>query len=294
MSAIQITTENNTLSVRFQPCTREPLSWKEELYAAARDVASRATKPLWLCASGGTDSEVMLHAFFDQGINFSVLTLEHTGSTNEHDIRRARAWCRKYAVHQKIVPLDISVFFEKEIPAYIADGYASYQLLRYIQLKLMETAEELGGFAVIAAGRQHYRVAAGTDNPVPNDVFLEFTSGHAVPLEWCKRHAASHEPYFMYRTPELCLSYPRIPLIRFALDNPDMLKQPLSAITFKRLVMLHNWPALRARTRFHGFEKIIPQTIAVKRLIREKTGDNLSNVRLSVPEFMAQLTANHS
>src|SRR5262245_17479653 len=69
----------------FVPCTREPKNWKEEIYAAARQIGSTVTKPLWLCSSGGIDSEVMCHAFFDQQIPFSVLTIEHKAGTNTFD-----------------------------------------------------------------------------------------------------------------------------------------------------------------------------------------------------------------
>ena len=59
--------------VRFEAATRKPLAWKEELYATAREITKTSNgRSLWLCSSGGIDSEIMCHAFHDQGINFSV------------------------------------------------------------------------------------------------------------------------------------------------------------------------------------------------------------------------------
>ena len=51
--------------LRFLSCTREPGTWKEELAAAARAIAQKADRPLWICSSGGLDSEIACRSFYD-------------------------------------------------------------------------------------------------------------------------------------------------------------------------------------------------------------------------------------
>src|SRR5438874_953783 len=94
------TGNTDTLEFYFDPCTRHSQTWKEEIYSAARAIANKTKKPIWICSSGGIDSEVACRAFFDQGINFSVLTIEHEAGTNSHDISYAINWCRARGVHQ--------------------------------------------------------------------------------------------------------------------------------------------------------------------------------------------------
>jgi hypothetical protein len=266
------------------------MTWKEELYAAARSIASKAHKPLWLCASGGIDSEIMCHAFFDQGINFSVMTLAHTDGSNEHDIAHARAWCQKHRVHQEIIRIDMHDFLGSQVPYYTEQGYVSSHLLPYMQIKLMETAGKMGGYAVIAAGKQLYKIDTREEYPSRRDVFLEFTSGHGVPLEWLKRNDATHEPYFLYGSPELCLSYLRIPLIDFALDHPDVFRHPTNTFILKRLVSQQYWPTLENRPKFHGMEKIPAELSVMRKAMKKAAEKQVQTCTLSIPEFTDQLT----
>src|SRR3989344_2464797 len=249
--------EKGSFWVAFDACTREPKQWKAELYAAARKVAARTEKPLWLCSSGGIDSEIMCHAFFDQGIDFSVLTIEHAGGMNKHDIGFAREWCRKHDVAQKIIHLDIQSFIEADIHAYTKQGYIAERIFPYAQLRLLEIVERMGGFAVLGAGEQHYRIDPTTSTPSEDDVFLEFDVGQTVAFEWCAHNNTVHEPFFFYSAPELCLSYVQQPLIQFALSHPDIFRHPTSIYTLKRLVFQSAWTTHKPRPKYHGLEKVL-------------------------------------
>lgn len=290
MSAMHCETKAGKFSVTFHACTREPLTWKEELYAAARSIASKAQKPLWLCSSGGLDSEIMCHSFFDQGINFSVLTIAYGDGTNEHEVEHARTWCQKHGVHQKIVRLDMRGFLEKQVLLYTEQDYISSDLLRYMQIALMETVDAMEGYAVIAAGKQLYKIDSGRAHPSRSDVFLECNSGLGVPLEWLQRNNTSHEPYFLYSTPELCLSYLRIPLIDFALDHPDVFNHPANASLLRRLVSQQYWPTLAHRPKSRGLKNISPDLTALKDALKKRADEHVLRYTLSIPEFTAQLT----
>ncbi len=289
MPAIEFKRTDSSFCTRFRPCTRKPASWKEEMRASALAIASRADRPLWLCSSGGIDSEVMCHAFFDQGINFSVLTLRHASGTNEHDIAYARNWCRKHGVHQKIVSVDMENFFRNEIPAYLQKGFVSFYLIRYLQIKLMEIAESLGGIAVIAGGEQYYDIDREKVTLAPDDIFLEFNAGYKVPFDWIERNTQGHVPYFMFSTPELCLSYLRLPANKFALQHPDVFRQRTSVYTLKRLVFQWEFPLLKPRPKYHGYEKILSLTKVAKGGVRAQYGKD-QIYRLPVVEFEKQLS----
>src|ERR1041385_5473483 len=104
--------------IRFDRCKRNPSAWKEEVYAAARDIAEKTAKPIWVCSSGGLDSEIACRAFYEQNIPFSVLTLEYEGGSNGHDIRFATRWFETHNVKQKIVNIDMQKFLQTCMDTY--------------------------------------------------------------------------------------------------------------------------------------------------------------------------------
>lgn len=283
-------TEGDSFWIRFNPCTREPQRWKEELYAGARSIANRANKPIWVCSSGGIDSEVACRAFYDQGLHFSVLTLEHEAGTNQHDIEYAKKWCRKHGVTQKIVNIDMPVFLTSEVDAYTKD-YIAIHPFRYLQVKLMELVEEMGGYAVLGGGEQVYKADLSKPLITREDLYLSLSNGIAVPLEWCKDNRTSHEPYFHYSTPELCLSYISLPLVSFALNNPEsVFRHTANAFTLKRVVYQSVWTDLEIRTKSHGFEKIMPLVQETRARLRKQFEGQYIPINLPIVSFESQLT----
>jgi hypothetical protein len=276
--------------IRFQPCKREPKSWKEEMYAAARLLANEAgTRPLWLCSSGGIDSEVMCDAFFNQGIHFSVLTIEQTGGTNRHDIEYAIRWCQLHNVAQKIVELDMQKFLSKDIQPYAEQGYISGGMFRYMQIRILEIVESMGGYAVLGGGEQLYYVDDEKKNPGINDTYLNFEQGYSVPLEWCKRNATSHEPYFYFHTPEICLAYQQIPIVAFALEHPDVFLHPFNKYLFKRLVYHSIFPSLEMRLKYDGFENFQELKQAARQNVEKKYDSLIHTCELPISLMRAQL-----
>jgi len=282
--------DDRGFSMRFDPCTRQPKSWKEETYAAARAIANKTKKHIWVCFSGGIDSEVVCRAFYDQGIHFSVLTLEHTAGTNEHDIKYATKWCKARAIEQKIIRIDIQKFFHDEIPEY-TDDYIAGQPFRYLQIKLLELVESLDGFAVLGGGEQLYRIDSPKPDSTISDVYLEFSVDYATALEWCRQNETYHEPYFFFSTPELCLSFLRLPLVQFAIDHPNSVFTHFgNKYTFKRLVYLSVWTDLELRYKYHGFENVMEPLNRSAEMLSAKFGARLQPYRLPVPAFTMQLT----
>ena len=280
----------DSLVFSFDSCIREPCVWKEEIYAAARVIANRANKPIWVCSSGDLDSEIVCRAFFDQGIHFSVLTIEHATGTNHRDIKYAIEWCRVRGVRQKIVKVDMQIFFTKEVDVY-ADRYVAEHPFRYFQIKLMEIVEEMGGYAVLAGGEQVYVVDQSESTIMQEDVSLLCTVGTIAPIEWYKDRTTEHEPHFYFRTPELCLSFMRLPLVAFALNNPEsVFRHSANAHTFKRLVYQSIWTDIEIRYKSDGFEKIRSLEQDAIRRMRRRFGSKLVTYRLPVTVFERQLT----
>lgn len=280
--------ETDSFYVEFERCAREPKSWKEECYAAARAIANRTTKPLWLCFSGGLDSEILCRSFFDQGIHFSVLTIQHTGGTNEHDIAYARKWCKSHDVQQTIVPIDMEKFLALDVPAY-AERFIANHPYHYFQIRLLEVVENFGGYAVLGGGELLFRLDDQGDTLTRQNIYLDFPVGCSTALDWCKANRTQHEPFF-YFAPEVMLSYLRLPMTEFIFSNPSILRHSTSAHVIKKLSYYSVFPDLEGRYKYTGFEKIRPQTLAARTLLEAKFGLRLQNCRTPLDTLLSQLT----
>lgn len=279
--------------VTFAPVTRPVKSWKEEVYEAAQKIGRAANKPLMLSFSGGIDSEVMCNAFFEQGWSFTAVTFEYTDGGNEHDIRYAKEWCRERGVTQEIVRVDMRSFLQSGIDAHMRDGYITGNIFRYLQIEILKFAEKHGGYAVLGGGEQLYITDPSVMAPTKDDVYLSFEIGYAVPLEWCKRNNASHQPYFYFSTPELCRSYLNIPLVDYAVNhNPEIFRNISNRLLFKRMNYQTVWPDMTPRFKYSGFEKMADLRAHAEARLRDHFKDSIQTYSLPVPELRRQLAGN--
>lgn len=274
--------------VSFNACSRPPHSWKEESFAAARAIAEKASKPLFLCMSGGTLSDVMGRAFFEQGIHFSVVTFQHAGGTNEHDVLRAREWCHARGLHHNIVPVDIQKFLREDVGAYAARAYVALHPLRYLQLKLLEFVEEHNGYAVIGSGNPQFFLDAEMSAEKKN-VYLRFGRGQVLPYEWCREKKTVHEPAFFSFAPEQYASYLREPLIAFTFEHPELLRHRANCRSLRNVMVRSLWPDMTAQPSHTGFENIKEETQATITQLRTRFRESLKPYRLPVAELESQL-----
>src|SRR5581483_7096565 len=132
-----------------------------------------------------------------------------------------------HGVAHKIVPIDMREFVERGIGAYVEGSYIADHLFRYFQIRLLETVDAMGGYAVLGGGEQVYYIQE-KDILSAEDAYLKFDPGFAVPLEWCRRNAVAHQPYFYFSSSELCLAYLSIPTVDFVVTHPDIFRHPVN------------------------------------------------------------------
>lgn len=245
----------------FKPVRRSVGSWKTELINTAKRIGKASKKPLYLCLSGGIDSEVMALAFIEAKIPFKVLTLKHQTDTNIHDISYAERFCQDNNLEQIFVEFDPSTFYQK----YISD-YRSVSIFRYLQLLILETVESLGGTAVLGGGEQVYYT-------IDDKIYIKYDPGFVLPLEWCKKNKTIHYPYFHMHNSELLASYMQLDIISMLLDNPFYFKNHHFMSIEKILVYNGYWPNMARRTKYNGFEQIKEQRKLTEIILKEKHRD---------------------
>ncbi len=283
-SALEYDWHGGAFRIRFRPVARAPLTWKEELLASAHTIANEANKPIMLALSGGIDSEIMANSFFGQGINFSAFTLEHVGGTNRGDVERAKSWCFDHGIPHRIVPFDARRFLSTEIDTYMAAGYITGSPYRYFHLRLLETAESLGGYGVVGNGKLDFNHAEGATEP-----HVPLGPPYAAPFEWCAKNGTSHQAFFLMSTPELVSAYIKIPFVAGALDTENAFVNPLNNLALRRFVYQTDWPLIRSRNPFRGFEH---EPVLLRGALQKLTGafkEVNTVVKMPVHEMRAQL-----
>ena len=273
----------------FSHCTRTPFSWMEELEKAAIAIVESTAKPIWICSSGGVDSETVCEIFLKLKLPFKVLTVELVGGKNAHDAVYAKRWCRQNKVEQKIHVLDLQDFVNHELDEYIRDGYIAGELFRYMMVKHMSIVEEMGGFAILAGGEQLYNVDASKKILTAADPYLNVDITYTTPVEWCRRKTLQHEPFFFFSTPEIMLAWLRIPLVDFVLKNPDFFRHPTNRHALKNCVIRYHFPQQQWRNKYTGYENVPELRDMVQKKLQNHFGQRLQKSRLYVSELIRQL-----
>ncbi|MGZ4817419.1 MAG: hypothetical protein ACXVZJ_02270 [Terriglobales bacterium] len=261
----------------------------EELEKAAIALAESTTKPIWICSSGGVDSETLCEVFLRRRLPFQVLTTEFADGKNAHDVAYAKRWCQQNHIHQKLYCLDIFDFVKHEVENYIAKRYAAGELFRYMMVKQMAVVEEMGGFAVLGGGEQLYEVDASKPVLTAADPYLKVDISYTTPLEWCRRNKVRHEPYFYFGTPEIMLAWLRIPLVNFVLNHPDFFRHPTNKHALKNSVIRYHFPQQQWRNKYTGYEQVLNLAGLVRARLEDHFGSRIQKSHLYVSELLQQL-----
>ena len=239
--------------INFNPVTRPPMSWKEEVKNTTLRIAALTDKPLLLCLSGGIDGEVIAKTFLENNIPFSVITAAHVNSTNSHDTVWADAFCKKHNIEQHIVYLDVVDFLNNKIPEYREQGYRSRSIFRYFQLFLFETAKKMDSCAILGGREPSYTTI---NNKICLTLGPEFTLG----VDWCKNNNTINFPYFYLQNPEIMAAYMKEDIIECMLANPDYFKNvKFNESLEKILVYSKYYQNMPRRDKFFGFEPMQKQ-----------------------------------
>ena len=238
----------------FSPVTRDVMSWRDEIINAAKVIGETSTKPLYLCMSGGIDSEVAAMALLEAGVPFKALTLRHMQYTNDHEVAFAIDWCSKHKIELNFLPIDITDFFVRKIDSYIQNGYfggvKTYSIYTYMYM--MEAIHASGGSAVFGMGEPLFRNHDGKMD-------MEFIPYRYTLIEYLRKNPEQqHFPWFFLQTPELLASYLQEPLVKLILEDPGYYNSPIPLwmqSLEKSIIYQRYFPELIRRPKGTGWEK---------------------------------------
>ena len=261
--------------------SRPLMSFRDECIEAARLIGERATKPIIVGLSGGSDSQIACLAFREAKVPFSVVIVRMFDKDNNHindfDIKTAYEFCRVYNIDYIEHSINVDEFYRGQGSEYAA-RYAFTHPNVIVQASTMDFV-----------GPDYCYIMAGGDI-----VFCPYKSGMTpdlqlpripnvlngivnTPVWWygtqpIMQHMIESgfegtSKFFMY-TPELLLSFLKDPVVRDFINAVNPIYEVYISwsipenwwkcfqMLIKPMVTMREWPEMIPARKYTGFEML--------------------------------------
>lgn len=173
---------------------------------AARMIRNSTSDEIWLCMSGGVDSESMARCFLAAGVEFRVAIMRFDRELNWYDIRDAVAFCDRMQIPYRFFDLDVREFYLGGRHFELARKYRCRSPQLTTHLHLMDA---IPGFPVLSwnVTCPYISQTGRASLLVPSDLYFCYERF----LLANKRQGA---PLFFLYSPELFFSFLRLPMMQ--------------------------------------------------------------------------------
>jgi hypothetical protein len=237
--------------------SRKPKNFRDEMIETAKQISvhcAKINKKPMVCFSGGLDSETVLCAFLESGVDFSVGHLQYTPDYNNHDTYWVRKFSNKYNLDLKIYQLDIIKFLSDEETFKSAkNNNARYITTELVPNLMMQCRDNY--FPIIANGEPYlFREETNLQKP-SRWIFKEFE----YMMSWYN-YAQNNEiescPGFYQWSPEITVSFLLDPIMIRLVNN--QLPNKITSRSSKYQIYKNAFPEydLELRKKYTGHEKV--------------------------------------
>lgn len=233
-------------------------NWSQENIRAARLIGEDSKRPVWLCFSGGIDSEVMVRTFLVARVPFRVVILQFENGENQHDVYWALRCCNDLQLQYDCLRLNVKKFLQSAAALAYAD---STQCVAPEMLATMWLIDQLDGFVVLGSG-ECYLAREPQPNYVPGESpYLEkvpwYLHEKEIIASWYKHFLwrnRSGAPGFFQYTSEQVYAFIRDDYVQRLTANQVIGK--LSTLSSKFWIYRRYWPKLQPRQKYTGYENL--------------------------------------
>jgi hypothetical protein len=246
-----------TFKIWYPPCSRTHSQWTEEIKASAIMLSQSVNKDIWICMSGGIDSETVARTFKDLKIPFKAFIAKFNDDLNKHDITYAQRWCEYHNIEYKLFDFNIINFLKVGYKEYISQNLVSNNVFRYFSIELLKQIENMNGFGILGGKSVGLNLLQLPETSSDFSVHDSYDIGSLAPIEWCRKNNLNHCVFFYQTSPEIHKAYLDDPVNQLLIQHPYMLRSGSSNEAAKTLMMRSHFPIAVPRSKFHGFEKIM-------------------------------------
>ena len=234
----------STWTVEIEPPSRAVKSYFEETIIAAEIIWEQRQGPVYLCYSGGLDSEYALSVF--RHLRMPVVPVIMQTQYNTYDMHYAFKYCKAHNIEPLVINLDYDKFIKsgKLLEIALAMECATWQVPANMWL-----CSQLDGTVITGDSPPYLKKK---DN---NWYLVEEEYSHSQ-LNYFKKYNIHGTPFFLNHTAEQMLSFLLDPTIQ--LLGTDQIEGKLGSHSSKILVYNNNESLfhLEPRTKKHGYEKV--------------------------------------
>lgn len=268
--------ETDKFFCTYSRCSKQPESFKQECINTANEVSSQAEqldRTPYLFLSGGLDSEVVVKAFIDAGVDFKVISFRFKNNFSSHETYYINKFIKKHNLEHKYYDIDSDWLLTSNAEEYLYQSQCSQsEMLPHMKL-IKHVWDNLNGFPVLGNG----------DLYVSKDISIDWIFDKTKPkyqwnyieyeyiLAW-NRFAVKNKilgcmGFFMHN-PEIVLAM---------IQDPDMHKciyneipHKMSSRSTKTVVYIKSWNDLEPRLKFHGSEQLSGRCMELNKTYSKK------------------------
>lgn len=269
----QRTNPDDVWHVDYGSIQWEPKDFRQESLKVARIIENESLKlglPIDLMYSGGTESEMMVRSFVEQGIDVRINIMKFSNDINAHDIKDALAYCEANNIVPRIHELNLLKFWKNDCWDYAERTKCiSPQLLSTMWLM-----DQLDGLPVMGSAECYISHEDLNKYNYWDPRLRKVVKKQITDEEYRKRPWYMHErekiaawyrhpmsqgrpavPGFFQYTPEIMLAFLEDPYEQELADCKHGCK--LSNTSTKLQVYEKYFPNLRQRVKTTGFETVM-------------------------------------
>jgi len=139
-------------NIEYGKISRPIKSFGEECLLTAELIYNEhaKSKPIYLCLSGGIDSEIIALSFLEKKIPFVVAIMRFNDGLNEHDIKYSIDFCLTNNINYKIFDLNVEEFYLDDAK-YYADASIGSSATLLTHCWLIDEILKLGGYPILGS-----------------------------------------------------------------------------------------------------------------------------------------------
>jgi hypothetical protein len=231
-------------SVEIDPVSRPIKSYYEETVIAAEMIWAEKKSPLYLCYSGGLDSEYVLNVFLQLGMAIQPVIMRT--QYNQPEIEYAFKFCNERNINPTIIDLDYDKFVESGQFLEIANETkcAAYQYIANMWL-----TSQIDGTVITGDSDPHLFLGQN------NNWYMDEWEPTYRQFDYFKKHNIEGTPFFVSYTPEQLLSFIVDPTMQRLVNN----EIPGKKGSYSSKVHVYNNQnkfVLEQRTKLTGYELV--------------------------------------
>jgi hypothetical protein len=126
---------------------RKPLSFSEEAILAAKKIGAAQGRKITILASGGSDSEAVIHSFLRAQVPFQIVAIDFS-SVNVDELAYLKHFCKLNGLSFQTIHIDIKKFWEEELESIaLSSGSVSPQICA-----ILSVIDRLDEYVVVGDG----------------------------------------------------------------------------------------------------------------------------------------------